>query len=220
MKRRHQSKLTRNNLAVPLGQRMSADYHYAAPSPVQSAEAPTTRTILLAAVVCGLLALAVAMVFGPTVGYGFVNYDDDKYVTANPNLAHGPTPEAVCWAFTTDRCSNWHPLTWLSYLLDYQLYGPNSWGYHLTNVLLHAATAITLFLVLWRATGDLWPSAFVAAVFAVHPLRAESVAWVAERKDVLSGLFFMLTLAAYVGYVRRPFALVRYLGVAGYSPWA
>ena len=89
-------------------------------------------------------------------------------------------------------------------MLDCQLYGLYAGGHHLTNVLLHAATAILLFLVLWRMTGDLWPSAFVAAVFAVHPLRVESVAWVAERKDVLSGLFFMLTLGAYVGYVRRP----------------
>ena len=96
-------------------------------------------------------------------------------------------------------------------MLDCQLYGLKPWGYHLTNVLLHAATAILLFLVLRRMTGDLWPSALVAAVFAVHPLRVESVAWVAERKDVLSGLFFMLTLAAYCGYVRRPFSLVRYL---------
>ena len=89
------------------------------------------------------------------------------------------------------------PLTWLSHMLDCQLYGLHAGGHHLTNVLLHAATAILLFLVLWRMTGDLWPSAFVAAVFAIHPLRVESVAWVAERKDVLSGLFFMLTLAAY-----------------------
>ena len=98
-------------------------------------------------------------------------------------------------------------------MLDCQLYGLHAGGHHLTNVLLHAATAILLFLVLRRMTGDLWPSAFVAAVFAIHPLRVESVAWVAERKDVLSGLFFMLTLGAYVGYVRRPFSLARYLTV-------
>ncbi len=99
-------------------------------------------------------------------------------------------------------------------MLDCQLFGRWAGGHHLTSVLLHAATAILLFLVLLRMTGGLWPSAFVAAVFAVHPLRVESVAWVAERKDVLSGLFFMLTLAAYVDYVRRPFSLVRYLMVA------
>jgi hypothetical protein len=99
-------------------------------------------------------------------------------------------------------------------MLDCQLYGLHAGGHHLTNVLLHAAAAILLFLVLWRMTGFLWKSAFVAAVFAVHPLRVESVAWVAERKDVLSGLFFMLTLGAYYGYARRPFSLVRYLTMA------
>ena len=125
----------------------------------------------------------------------------------------GLTAEGIAWAFTTSHASNWHPLTWLSHMLDCQLYGLKPGGHHLTNVLLHAATAILLFLVLRRMTGDLWPSAFVAAVFAIHPLRVESVAWVAERKDVLSGLFFMLTLGAYVGYVRRPFSLVRYLTV-------
>ena len=98
-------------------------------------------------------------------------------------------------------------------MLDYQLYGLKPWGYHLTNVLLHAATAIALFLVLREMTGRFWPSALVAALFAVHPLRVESVAWITERKDVLSGLFFMLTLGAYVGYARRPFSLVRYLAV-------
>ena len=104
-------------------------------------------------------------------------------------------------------------------MLDFQLCGPRPWGYHLTNVLLHAATAIALFLVLRRMTGRLWPSALVAALFAVHPLRAESVAWVAERKDVLSGLFFVLTLGAYVGYARRPFSLARYLGVLLFLRW-
>ncbi len=169
--------------------------------------------LLSAAVVGGFLLLAVALVFGRTVGHDFVNFDDNQYVYENPQLMHGLTAEGVAWTFTATRCNNWHPLTWLSYLLDYQLYGLKPWGYHLTNVLLHAATAILLFLVLWRMTGDLWPSAFVAAVFAIHPLRVESVAWVSERKDVLSGLFFMLTLAAYLGYVRRPFSPLRYLTV-------
>jgi Flp pilus assembly protein TadD len=164
--------------------------------------------------VCGLLLLAVVLVFGQTVGFDFVNFDDNYYVYDNPHLAPSLSGQDVLWAFTATDAGNWHPLTWLSYMLDYQLYGPKPWGYHLTNVLLHAATAITLFLVLRRMTGDFWPSAFVAAVFAVHPLRAESVAWVSERKDVLSGLFFMLTLAAYVGYVRRPFSLARYSLVA------
>ncbi len=163
--------------------------------------------------VCSLLLLAVVVVFRQTVGFDFVNFDDDVYVYENPQLAHGLSAENVVWAFTTNQADNWHPLTWLSYMLDHQFCGLEPWGYHLSNVLLHAATAIGLFLVLWRMTGDLWPSAFVAAVFAIHPLRAESVAWASERKDVLSGLFFMLTLGAYVSYVRHPFSLVRYLAV-------
>ena len=164
--------------------------------------------------VCGFLVLAVLMIFGRSVGYDFVDFDDDVYVYQNPHLSRGLTTDGIIWAFSTTQCDNWHPLTWLSYLLDYRLYGLAPWGYHLTNVLLHAAAATMLFLVLRRMTGDLWPSAFVAAVFALHPLRVESVVWVAERKDVLSGLFFMLTLAAYAGYVRRPFSLARYLTVA------
>ena len=116
-------------------------------------------------------------------------------------VARGLSLKGVEWAFTHIVVSNWHPLTMLSHMLDCQLYGLNAGGHHLTNVLLHTATAILLFLVLRRMTGFLWRSAFVAAVFAIHPLRVESVAWVAERKDVLSGLFFMLTLWAYTRYV-------------------
>jgi tetratricopeptide (TPR) repeat protein len=173
------------------------------------ASPPRTHDLFATLAICGLLLLAVMLVFSQTLGYGFVNYDDTYYVYKNPHLAHGPA-ESIPWAFTAMDCGNWHPLTWLSYILDHQLYGLAPWGYHLTNLLLHAAAAIALFLVLRRMTGDFWPSAFVAAVFAIHPLRAESVAWVSERKDVLSGLFFMLTLAAYVGYVRRPFSRARY----------
>ncbi len=132
------------------------------------------------------------------------------YVYENPHVTQGLTVESVRWAFTGSHGGNWHPLTSLSHLLDYQLYGQHAGGHHATNVLLHAAAAILLFQVLRRMTGNLWPAAFAAAVFAIHPLRAESVAWVSERKDVLSGLFFMLTLAAYLGYVRHPFSIVRY----------
>ncbi|MBP1723982.1 MAG: hypothetical protein H6Q44_1687, partial [Deltaproteobacteria bacterium] len=155
------------------------------------------------AAVCGFLLLAVALVFGQTVGYEFVNYDDNSYVYENPQVAQGLSVRSIVWAFTSFHFGNWHPLTSLSHMLDCQLYGLHAGGHHLTSVLLHAVVAILLFLVLLRITGDLWPSAFVAAVFAIHPLRAESVAWVAERKDVLSGLFFMLTLWAYAGYARR-----------------
>lgn len=163
--------------------------------------------------VCGFLLLAVAVVFGQTVWHGFVNYDDDIYVYENHSLERGLTADGLTWALTTVDGNFWHPLTWLSFLIDFQLYGMNPWGYHLTNVLLHAANTVLLFLVLWRMTGRLWPCAFVAALFGIHPLHVESVAWISERKDVLSGLFFMLTLLAYVGYVRHSFSLIRYLAV-------
>jgi tetratricopeptide (TPR) repeat protein len=157
--------------------------------------------------------LAVALVFGQTVGHEFVNLDDGEYVSENPHLSQGLGAQGIAWTFTHSYAANWIPLTWISLMLDHQFYGLLAGGYHLTNVLLHAATAALLFLVLRRMTGRLWPSAFVAALFAVHPLRAESVAWVTERKDVLSGLFFMLTLAAYVSYVRHRPSLLRYLAM-------
>ncbi len=152
--------------------------------------------------VCIFLAVIVWVVFGQTLGHEFVNYDDDEYVYENPEVVRGLTFQGIIWAFTHVHCSNWHPLTWISHMLDCQIYGLSPGGHHLTNVLLHTATAILLFLVLRRMTGYLWRSAFVAAVFAIHPLRVESVAWVAERKDVLSGLFFMLTLWAYTRYAQ------------------
>jgi protein O-mannosyl-transferase len=163
--------------------------------------------------VCGFLLLVVALAFGQTVRHEFVNYDDGPYVYENPQVSGGLTLDGVGWAFTHGHSANWHPLTWLSHMLDCQLYGLHPWGHHLTNVLLHGATAIVLFLVLLRMTGALWPAALVATVFAIHPLRVESVAWVAERKDVLSGLFFMLTIGAYLHYAARPFSIIRYLNV-------
>jgi protein O-mannosyl-transferase len=164
-------------------------------------------------VICIFLLLAVGLVFGRTLRHDFVNYDDPSYVYENRHVADGLSVQGIVWAFTQRHTYNWHPLTWLSHMLDCQVYGLAPWGHHLTNVLLHAATAITLFLVLLRMTGHLWPSALAAAVFAVHPLRVESVAWVSERKDVLSGLFFMLALWAYAGYARRPFSLASAHGV-------
>ena len=163
--------------------------------------------------VCGFLLLAVVIVFGQTVHHDFVEFDDNDYVYQNRHVLRGLTAEGIAWAATATHANNWHPLTWLSHMLDCQLYGRWPGGHHLTSVLLHAANAILLFLVLRRMTGDLWPSAFVAVVFAAHPLRVESVAWVAERKDVLSGFFFMLTLWAYLAYVRRPYSWSRYLTV-------
>ena len=157
-----------------------------------------------------MLAAITFAVFGQTLRHEFVNFDDNEYVYDNPVVARGLTLKGIVWAFTRVHASNWHPLTWLSHMLDCQLYGLHPGGHHLTNVLLHTATVIALFLVLRQMTGALWRSAFVAAVFAIHPLRVESVAWVAERKDVLSGLFFMLTIGAYVRYARRPWSPARY----------
>ena len=169
------------------------------------------RNPYAAMAVCGLLLLAVALVFGQMVRHEFVNFDDQSYVYENLHVQNGVTPQGLVWAFTNFCANNWHPLTWLSHMLDVQAYGLWAGGHHLTNVLLHATSVIVLFLVLRQMTGRLWPSALVAALFAIHPLHVESVAWVAERKDVLSGLFFALTLAAYLGYVRRPFSVLRYL---------
>jgi protein O-mannosyl-transferase len=178
---------------------------------ISNIEMPPQRTPRwrVAAICLALAAISFA-VFGQTLRHEFVSFDDDDYVYENPVVAQGLTFKGVVWAFTGSHAHNWHPLTWLSHMLDCQLYGLHPGGHHLTNVLLHTATAIALFLVLRQMTGVLWRSAFVAAVFAIHPLRVESVAWVAERKDVLSGLFFMLTIGAYVRYARRPWSWGRY----------
>ncbi|HEY1785868.1 MAG TPA: hypothetical protein VGG30_09980, partial [Pirellulales bacterium] len=162
---------------------------------------------------CGVsaaLLLAIALIYGQTLSHGLLAYDDGTFVTDNPHVTAGLTAESVHWAFAEGPYGEWYPLAMLSHMLDCQLFGLEAWGHHLTNVLLHAATSIALFLVLWRMTEELWPSAFVAAVFAVHPQHVESVAWVAERKDVLSGLFFVLTLSAYLSYVRHGRSLARY----------
>ena len=155
-------------------------------------------------VVCLLLALIVAIAFGQSVRFEFVNYDDDLYVYENPMVANGLSFRSIEWAFTHAHAQNWHPLTTISHLLDCQLYGLQAWGHHLNNLLLHACAAILLFLALLRLTNSFWPSALVAVLFAIHPLRAGSVSWVSERKDMLSGVFFALTLWAYARYVRSP----------------
>jgi len=156
----------------------------------------------LLAMSIGLVLLTFA-VFGKTIGYPFVQYDDQKYVYENQQITAGLTAAGSVAAFTQYHAQNWHPVTTLSHMLDCQLWGVNPAGHHATNVLLHAIAAMLLFYLLNTMTGRMWPSAFVAAVFAIHPLRAESVAWISERKDVLSGVFFMLTIAAYIRYVRR-----------------
>jgi protein O-mannosyl-transferase len=160
--------------------------------------------------ICLALAAITFAVFGQTLHHEFVNFDDEKYVYENPAVTKGLTLQGIIRAFAEVHAANWHPLTMLSLMADYQLHGLRAGGYHLSNVLLHTAAVIALFLVLRQMTGALWRSAFVAAVFAIHPLRAESVAWVAERKDVLSGLFFMLAIGAYARYARSPWSAARY----------
>ena len=166
--------------------------------------------------VCIFLAVITLAVFGRTLRYEFINFDDDVYVYNNPTVAAGVTLKGIAQAFFQGGSGawDWVPLTTISHMLDCQFYGLNAGGHHLTNVLLHAASAILLFLVLRQMTGAVWRSAFMAAVFAIHPLRVESVAWVTERKDVLSGLFFMLTLWAYARHVRRPGSFINYAMVA------
>src|SRR5213593_897452 len=170
--------------------------------PAASGDSRTRNDRLIASVVCILLAGIVWIAFGQTLHHDFVNYDDGPYVYDNPRIISGLTPGNIQWAFTHVHAANWHPLTTISHMLDCQLYGLQPWGHHLTNILLHAAAAILLFLALWRLTDNIWPSAFVAALFAIHPAHVESVAWVAERKDVLSAVFFILTLWAYARYAR------------------
>src|SRR4029077_15252659 len=158
-------------------------------------------------------------VFGQTLAHDFVNFDDHVYIYENPLVVRGLSTEGIIGAFTHTHARNWHPLTTLSHMLDCQLYGLNAGGHHATNVLLHTIAALLLFRVLRQMTGTLWKSAIVAALFAVHPLHVESVAWVSERKDVLSAVFFFLMLDAYVRYARaasiKRYVLVTALFVAG-----
>ena len=156
------------------------------------------------------LALAVLAVFWQVNHYDFVTLDDDVYVTGNSHLQSGFTPNGLRWAFSTTYAQYWHPVTWLSLMLDYKLFGLNAGGYHVTNVLLHLLSALLLFMLFNRMTGEIWKSAFVAAVFALHPLRVESVVWIAKRRDLLCILFSIFTLLLYVYYVEKP-AVKRYL---------
>ncbi|HEY5973741.1 MAG TPA: hypothetical protein VIU41_03275, partial [Geobacteraceae bacterium] len=169
------------------------------------------RTYLL----LGLVALATLAVYWQATGHDFVNFDDRPYVTENPRVSGGLTLENIRWAFTAVHQSNWHPLTWLSHQLDCQLFGLTPRGHHLVNVLLHTLNSLLVGLVLFRFTGAGRRSALVAALFALHPLHVESVAWVAERKDVLSTLFWLLTMLAYGAYASRP-GPGRYLPVMGF----
>jgi Flp pilus assembly protein TadD len=162
--------------------------------------------------VCAALTLGVAAIYGPAATHGFVNWDDPEYVTNNPMVRGGMTLAGLRWAFTTAHAANWHPLTWLSHMLDVQLFGLQAGWHHIVSVLLHLASTLLLFGWLRRTTGAVGRSAVVAALFAMHPAHVESVAWVAERKDTLSTVFWMTSLWAYTAYVRRP-SRWRYLSV-------
>jgi Tfp pilus assembly protein PilF len=164
-------------------------------------------------VACLILIAATVIVYAPVRHFGFVRWDDPDYVTDNVPVARGLTWQGAAWAFTSAHAANWHPVTWLSYMLDVQLHGMNAGPQHVTNLVLHVLNAVLLFGVLYRMTAAWGRSLFVAGLFAVHPLHVESVAWISERKDVLSTLFWMLTMWAYVIYVRRP-GWRRYLPVA------
>jgi len=177
---------------------------------VHTSDAPSRTVLPLIALGLSLLVLAV---YGQTGNHAFITLDDAEYVYRNPHVRDGLSMEGVRWAFTTFHAANWHPLTWLSHMTDVELFGLDAGWHHLVNMALHLANAVLLFLVLWRMTSGLWQSALVAVLFAVHPLHVESVAWVAERKDVLSTLFWLLTMGAYLDYVRRP-GVARYLLVA------
>jgi len=172
-----------------------------------SVQTPALRIWL----VCIGLAAATLAIYAQVVTFEFVTWDDPTYIYENPHIAQGLTMASVKWAFTSGYASNWHPLTWISHMVDVQLFGlQHPGGHHLVSVLMHVGNVLLLLWLLTRMTGAFWPSALAAALFAFHPLRVESVAWVSERKDVLSGLFFMLTLLTYHGYTQRP-TLRRYL---------
>ena len=158
------------------------------------------------------LTVATLTAFWPVILCGFINFDDPQYVSENIHVQHGITLKGIRWAFTTGHAGNWHPLTWMSHMLDVQLFGLHPHMHHVTNLLFHIANTLLLFFVLNRMTKAPWKSALVAALFALHPLHVESVAWISERKDVLSAFFWMLTMAAYTYYVERP-RLRSYLAV-------
>ena len=151
---------------------------------------------------CSIVVLTF-MLFWPTIGFDFISYDDPEYVSRNPHVIGGVTWENVRWALLSTHASNWHPLTWFSHMADVQMFGLRPGYHHLTNAFLHSLNAALVFLVLRLLTGAIWRSALVAALFAVHPSHVESVAWISERKDVLSTLFGLLTMWGYVLYCRK-----------------
>jgi tetratricopeptide (TPR) repeat protein len=183
-------------------------------SPVLSSPAPAApATAPSAWAISAALAVGTFALYARSATFGFIRFDDNRYLTENPVVQRGLSWDGVAWAFGALRAANWHPLTWLSHMLDVTLFGMNPGAHHLVNAFLHAVNAALVFAVLWRMTGSRWRSAMVAALFAVHPLHVESVAWVSERKDLLSTTFGLLALGAYRRYVERPGA-ARYAAVA------
>lgn len=158
----------------------------------------------LSLLICLTLTIVTLAVFWQVHKFDFVSLDDPLYVTCNSNIQTGFTLKAIKWSITTGYGNFWHPITWLSYILDWQLYGLNAGGYHLTNLVIHILNILLLFIIFKRMTGAIWQSAFVSALFALHPLHVESVAWISSRKDVLSTFFWMLTIYAYTHYVKKP----------------
>lgn len=175
---------------------------------------PSSKAKKHGVLICVGLFLAVFAVFSPALKCDFINLDDPAYITENPHVQQGITAESLKWAFTTGHASLWIPLTWISHMLDIQFYGLNPMGHHFTSILIHAVNSVLLFLLLRRMTGALWASAFIAAMFGLHPLRVESVAWACERKDVLSTFFWLLTVGAYVRYVQTPVRRAKWFAFA------
>ena len=184
------------------------------PKPAARKPAPTKAGSIWPGLgICLVLLLATLAVYGQVRHYDFVDYDDPDLVSQNAHIRAGVSPQGVEWALTSGDSANWFPVTRLSYLIDYQLFGLDAGMLHVTSVLFHVLTTLLVFALFRRTTGSLWPGAWVAALFALHPLHVEAVAWIAARKDVVSGFFWFLALAAYVHYARRP-SLGRYLLVA------
>ncbi len=169
------------------------------------------------ALAAAALGVATALVYAQVVGHEFLSYDDDDYVTANAHVRRGLTWDGVAWAFASTEAANWHPVTWLSHMLDVELFGVSAGAHHAVSAALHALAAALLALVWARMTGAPGRSLAMAALFALHPLRVESVAWIAERKDVLGALLWIATLGAYAEYVRRPGRGRYLLVVAAYA---
>jgi protein O-mannosyl-transferase len=181
-------------------------------SAIQTWEMRSKKFWTVAGICAGLIAL-VWFVLGQAARFPFINFDDPEYVYEVPEINSGLSWHNMAWAFTHWPATNWFPLKNISLMLDFQLFGFNPGAFHLTNVVLHGATAVLLFLTLWQLTQSLWKSTLVAALFAIHPLRVESVVWIEERKDVLSGVFFILTLGAFFYYARKP-SIARYLAMS------